>query len=339
MAKKLILIAITIAVIAGIFIARYLVAINTSAIKTTGVLYIPSNSDFQTVLDSLTKNDNLKDMALFQRAAKIERLSERVRSGRYLLTEETTYKSLARAIKRGMQSPVNLTFNNIRSLDRLAGVVSKYIDSDSVTILKALTNDSIIARYGFNANTFMGMFIPNTYQFYWTTTPEAFIERMNKEYLKFWNDERKAKLEELDMTCNEVITLASIVYEESKKNDEMPTIAGVYINRLNAGIPLQADPTVKFAIGDFSIRRVLNKHLEYESPYNTYIHGGLPPGPIAMPSIKAIDAVLNYSKHSYIYFCAKPDFSGYHNFARNLSEHNANAKKYSEFLNNAGIMR
>ena len=181
------------------------------------------------------------------------------------------------------------------------------------------------------------MFIPNTYEVWWNITPEGLTERMKKEYDNFWNEERLAKLARTRLTQKEVSTLASIICEETRMTDEMPTMAGVYINRLRRGMLLQADPTVKFAIGDFTIRRVLNRHLEVDSPYNTYKYAGLPPSPICMPSIKGIDAVLNYKESNYLYFCAKEDFSGYHNFARTLSEHNQNARRYANALNRAGI--
>ena len=177
------------------------------------------------------------------------------------------------------------------------------------------------------------MFIANYYEFYWTVKPEDMVKKMRKEYEKFWTKERDEKLSRSGLSRFEVMTLASIVYEETRKVDEMPTIAGVYINRIRKGIPLQADPTVKYAMGNFALRRILYRHLKYESPYNTYINRGLPPSPICMPSIDAIDAVLNYKEHDYIFFCARPTFDGYHNFAVTLSEHNANARAYSSELN------
>ena len=192
-------------------------------------------------------------------------------------------------------------------------------------------------KYGFKPEEMIGMFIPNTYEVWWNITPEGLTERMKKEYDNFWNEERVAKLARTRLTQKEVTTLASIICEETRMTDEMPTMAGVYINRLRRGMLLQADPTVKFAIGDFTIRRVLNRHLEVDSPYNTYKYAGLPPSPICMPSIKGIDAVLNYKESNYLYFCAKEDFSGYHNFARTLSEHNQNARRYANALNRAGI--
>jgi UPF0755 protein len=181
------------------------------------------------------------------------------------------------------------------------------------------------------------MFIPNTYEFYWNTSAEKFVEKMAEEYKNFWNEDRKAKAEKMGLTQSEVSTLASIVEQETQKNDEKARIAGVYINRINIGMPLQADPTVVFAVGDFTIKRVLNSHLRIDSPYNTYLYAGLPPGPICIPSVSSIDGVLNYEKHNYLYFCAKEDFSGYSNFASTLSQHNVNAQKYHRALRKAGI--
>ena len=202
-----------------------------------------------------------------------------------------------------------------------------------------LLHDSTAAYYGFKANTFISMFIPNTYQVYWTDSPEQILDRMKKEYDAFWTDERKQKAKNLNMTQEEVSTLASIVKGETNKMDEAPTVAGVYINRLKRGIALQADPTLVFAIGDFSIRRILNKDKNFDSPYNTYQHRGLPPGPINMPSIATLDAVLDYEDHNYLYFCAKEDFSGYHAFAKTLAEHNRNARKFQRALNRERIYR
>jgi UPF0755 protein len=235
-------------------------------------------------------------------------------------------------LKGGLQTPLNVTFNNVRTKEDLAGKVGKYLQTDSVSILQLFADTAQIKKYGFTPETFSSMFIPNTYEFFWTTTATEFADRMKKEYDRFWNDERKKKAEEIKLTPVEVITLASIVQAETAKNDELKTIAGLYINRLNRGMFLQADPTVKFAVGDFSLKRILNSHLEIDSPYNTYKNLGLPPGPINFPETSAIDAVLNFEKNKYYYMCAKEDFSGYHNFAATLAEHNRNAAKYRAAL-------
>lgn len=310
-----------------------------SAVARDGYLYVPTGADFREETDSLLKNGFLTDPARFETYAKAKGVTDRVRSGRYKLTEGMSYRALFGMLQRGEQAPVNLTFNNIRTKERLAAVVSRYIEPDSVQLLYALNDPAVAARYGFTGETFAGMFIPDTYQFYWNTSAEGFLDRMQKEYEKFWNTDREKKREAIGLTRNEVITLASIVREETIMSDEMPRVAGVYMNRLKIGMLLQADPTLKFAVGDFSIRRVLDIHKEVESPYNTYKYAGLPPGPICIPPIKAIDSVLDYESHNYYYFCAREDFSGYHNFARTLPEHNRNAALYHAALNRRGIRR
>lgn len=307
------------------------------AAGSDAVIYIPTASSYEAVLDSIESSGTLIDPSKFKRFAQSHELDRRFRPGRYQIKKGATYAGIIRRISGGMQSPVRVTFNNIRTIDRLAATLARSLEPDSLTFLSAFTNDSIIEAHGFDQATFIGMFIPNTYEFYWNTTPKKFIERMDREYKKFWSEERMTKLSDTGLTRDQAITLASIVYEETKMSDEMPRVAGVYINRLGKGMPLQADPTVKFAMGDFTLRRVLTKHLSYDSPYNTYANTGLPPGAICMPSIKAIDAVLNYERHKYIYFCARADFSGYHNFAINLADHNRNANAYTSALNKLKI--
>ena len=220
---------------------------------------------------------------------------------------------------------------------QLAQKLARQIDADSTAIMQVLTSPEVARGVGFDSVTLFSMFIPNTYEFYWTVTPEEFVQRMKREYDRFWTPGRDALRERSGLSRLEVMTLASIVYEETRKTDEMPRIAGVYVNRLRKGMPLQADPTVKYAMQDFGLRRILHKHLKYESPYNTYRNKGLPPSPICMPGIDAIDAVLNYEVHDYLFFCARATFDGYHNFARTLREHNANARAYSAELNRRKI--
>ena len=203
--------------------------------------------------------------------------------------------------------------------------------------MAVLTSPEAARKVGFDSLTLFSMFLPNTYEFYWTVGPAEFLERMRREYDRFWTPERDAKRERSGLSRLEVMTLASIVAEETRRTDEMPRIAGVYVNRLRKGIPLQADPTVKYAMQDFGLRRILYKHLKYPSPYNTYINKGLPPSPICMPSLAAIDAELDFERHDYLFFCARPTFDGYHNFARTLREHNANARAYSAELNRRNI--
>lgn len=241
--------------------------------------------------------------------------------------------------KAGRQSPVNVTFNNIRTLNDLAGKIGGQIEADSASIMSFFADKANYSGDGFTYQTVISLFIPDTYQFYWTTNAGELYERMLKEYKKFWNDERLASAAAAGMRHLEVSVLASIIDEETSMNDEKPRMAGVYLNRLRLGIPLQSDPTVKFALNNFTIRRVLKQHLKVDSPYNTYIHRGLPPGPVRCPAKNSIDAVLNAEKHDFIYFVAKSDFSGYHQFSRTLSEHNRYASEYQRELNRRKIYR
>lgn len=303
------------------------------------VVYIPTGSTFENVLDTLSKHNILKNKKSFTTVANRLGYKNNIKAGRYLIKPNTGNRKLVSMLKMGLQKPLKLTFNNIRTPQQLAGRISQQIEADSLSILALLTSDQVTTDYGFDKATIIAMCIPNTYEFYWNTSAKGFLDKMQKEYEKFWNDEREAKAFKLGLTKVQVSTLASIVEEETRFNIEKPKVAGVYINRLNKGIPLQADPTVKFAVGDFALRRILTKHLEIDSPYNTYKFRGLPPGPIRCPSISSIDAVLNAEKHSYLYFCAKADFSGYHDFAKTLTEHNRNAEAYRRALNKERIYR
>lgn len=300
----------------------------SEAVTEDSGLYVPRGTTWEVLRDSLAS-----------RVAKPARIGGdgEPRAGYYKLRKEQSYNELTRMFERGWQTPVRVTFNNQPTLAHLAGRVAQQLEADSTTLLNTLRSDSVAHSYGFDNQTFIAMFMPDTYEFYWTATPAEFIEKMNAQWEKFWTPEREAKLAKLKMTRAEASTLASIVYEETKSTAEMPTVAGVYVNRLRLGMPLQADPTVKFALPAPAPKRILRKHLDIDSPYNTYKHAGLPPGPIAMPSVAAIDAVLNYQSHSYLYFAAKPDFSGHHNFAATLAEHNRNADAYRRALDKAGI--
>ena len=266
-------------------------------------------------------------------------LDETFKPGHYVLEEGMSVIEVVRMLKLGLQTPVKVTMNNVKTPAYLAGKLARQLEADSVQLVSAFMDGELAGRLGFSSPlTMFSIFLPDTYEFYWTVTPADFVDRMYKEYKKFWaSADRDGKRGRSGLNRVEVATLASIVYEETRKTDEMPRIAGVYINRLRKGIPLQADPTIKYAMQDFGLRRILYRHLKYESPYNTYLHRGLPPSPICMPSVEAIDAVLNYEEHDYIFFCARPTFDGYHNFARNLSEHNANARAYQNELNKRKI--
>lgn len=307
--------------------------------KPSSYLYIPTGSAFDDVINIIKRDSLLIDLDSFKWLALKKNYPNHVYPGRYKLDSLMNNDKLIDKLRSGYQDPVKVIFNSIRTREQLAGRVSNQIEADSVSLVKLFYNDSLIENYGLKPETFTCIFLPNTYEFWWNTSAESFVDRMHKEYLRFWNNDRKAKAEKLNLTPEEVTTLASIVDEETYYNSEMPRVAGLYINRLRKRMHLQADPTLKFALGDFTIKRVLNVHKQIDSPYNTYKRYGLPPGPISIPSIAAIVAVLNYESHRYLYMCAKPDFSGYHNFAKTLSQHNQNARAYQSALNKERIWR
>lgn len=273
--------------------------------------------------------------------AKRINLERGIPSGAYTFNKGMSVIEVARKLKFGVDKSVRLVINNARTPEALASKIAMQIDADSVAILSALRDKSIIKELGFDsAEAMFSIFLPNTYEVYSDITPESLVWRMKRESDKFWaSDARQVKLKALGMTPYEVMTLASIVHEETNEADEMARIAGVYINRLKMGMPLQADPTLKYAVGDPTIRRVLDKHKSVESPYNTYKYLGLPPTPIAMPDMAAIEGVLNYEKHDYIYFCARAEMDGRHNFARTLKEHNKNAAEYHRALDRLKIRK
>ncbi|MEI7596204.1 MAG: endolytic transglycosylase MltG [Bacteroidota bacterium] len=300
-------------------------------------LYIPTGSDFDDVVSIIEKDNILKDIESFKWLAEKKNYIKKVKAGKYKIKNNWSNNDLIRLLRSGDQTPVKITYSNVRFLSDLAGVLSHNIEPDSIAFKNAFSNPEVFSKYGFNKQNFISMFIPNTYEFFWNTSVEDFIERINKEYKKFWNETRNEKLKKTGLTEVEVSTIASIVEMETIKVDEMPIVAGVYINRYRKGMKLEADPTLKFAVGDFTIKRVLNIHKEVNSPYNTYMYAGLPPGPICLPSVQAIEAVLNYEKHDYLFFCAKPDFSGYHSFAKTNAQHQVNAKLYWNELNKRNI--
>jgi len=297
-------------------------------------IYIPTGANFEMVMDTLVKKELLHNIMSFRFLAKLLNYTENIRAGRYLIKGDWGNLQTIRVLRTGMQTPVKLTFNNIRSMPELTEKLSKYVQPGQSEIEQILSDRETAEKYGFDTNTFICMFIPNTYEVYWTITAEELIEKMHREYKVFWSDDRKQQAASLKMTPIEAAILASIVEAETKVIDERPRVAGVYINRLRKNMRLQADPTVVFAHGDFSIKRVLNEHKQIDSPYNTYKYSGLPPGPINLPSISSIDAVLNYEQHDYLYFCAKEDFSGYHNFAQTIKEHLNYARLYQKALKN-----
>ncbi|HTI61619.1 MAG TPA: endolytic transglycosylase MltG [Mucilaginibacter sp.] len=302
-------------------------------------LYIHTGATYADVYKTIQDKGIVKDTASFNVSAHNMKYINRVKPGRYHLHAGMGNRRLINMLASGSQEPIQLSFHNLRLKEDFAGFVSKKIEPDSVSILRLLDSDQFLQQYGFTRDNVYSVFIPNTYQLYWNTTPEKFFKRMYANYEKFWTPERKQQAKEINLTPVEVSVLASVVDAEALHDDEMPTIAGLYLNRLKKGMKLESDPTVIFALHDFTIRRVLNRYLSYNSPYNTYLHTGLPPGPIMMPSVNALDAVLNYKKTDYIYMCAKEDFSGYHNFATNQADHLINARKFQQALNERNIKK
>lgn len=297
-------------------------------------LYIPTGSNFDTVVTLLQRQNLIKNIDAFKWVAKQKKYHQHIKPGRYKLSNGMNTNELVNLLKSGKQTPVKVSFHYIRNLQQLAGKIARKIEADSTTLIQIICNEEILTQRGLNNATCELLYIPNTYEFYWNTNAEDFVKRMAKEYDAFWNEDRMQKAAAIPLTPTEVGILASIVMvEQSAHKSEWKRIAGLYINRLNKGMLLQSDPTVIYAHGNWNIKRVLQKHLEIDSPYNTYKYQGLPPGPIMIPEPDVIDAVLDYEKHNYLYMCAKEDFSGYHNFAVSLTEHNRNAARYQRELN------
>ncbi|MBV6646999.1 MAG: endolytic transglycosylase MltG [Cyclobacteriaceae bacterium] len=307
--------------------------------KEDRLFAIAPGASFKDVQNALYDQGIVTDLVSFSVVAKLKDYDRLVKPGLYQLRKDMSNLEAVNLLRSGNQTPVKVTFSVARQLKELAVPLSSFFAFDSTSLASLLMSDSIASSYGFEPHTFISMFIPNTYEMYWTSSPRQVLDRMKSEYDRFWNDERKQKASSMGLTPLEVSTLASIVESETNKLDEAGRIAGVYINRLKRSIPLQADPTLVFALGDFTVRRVLDKDKRLDSPYNTYKYEGLPPGPIRLPTIAGINAVLNYESHKYIYFCAKDDFSGYHAFARTYREHLINARKFQRALNNERIFR
>lgn len=296
-------------------------------------IYIPQDASYNDVVDTLVCHNCIDDETTFNSIANLRRYTKCVKSGSYLIQPGTSYLELVHKLRAGNQDPIRITINKHRTVDQLCSFLSQKIELTYEELHSALTNDSICSQLGYTPQTIICLFPRNTYELYWDITVDELLSRFEKESDCFWTPIRTAAAEEINLSRQEIITLASIIDEETNKDDEKENIASVYLNRIRKGIPLQADPTVKFAIGDFGLKRILNKHLSYDSPYNTYMYAGLPPGPICIPSTSSIDAILQNPQTPYLYFCAREDFSGYHNFASTLSEHNRNAAKYHQALN------
>ncbi len=303
-------------------------------------LYIPTGAGYNKVLEILEEEKILKNVNDFDWVAQKMNYPNKIYPGRYILKEGMGNREIITKLRIGEQDPFNIIINNIRTKAQLIDLVESQLEADSTELVNLLNDNAYLRSKGFDKESVMAVFISDTYQFNWNTSAEQFFERALKEYQKFWSNDRKAKADALKFTPIEVTSLAAIVEEEAAKNDEMPRIAGVYVNRLRTpGWRLDADPTLKFALGDFEIKRILDVHKEVDSPYNTYRNDGLPPGPIRIPSKIALDAVLNVEDHDYMFFCAKEDFSGYHNFAKDYSTHILNAKRYQKALNERKIFK
>lgn len=328
-------------IVLGVFIGVYnFFKHNNVPISEEYYLYIHHNATYRDVLDSLQAHGCIVDSTFFNWLANRKEYPQNIKAGRYKVVPNMSINTLLNHLRSGNQDPMKVVIGKFRSKEKMAQLLSRKLDFDSADFMKALTDSSLLDTMGLTQETALALFIPNTYEVYWNITPEEFLWRMYKEKESFWNKKnRRDKAEKMNMTELEVVILASIVDEETNKNDEKPLVASVYLNRLRRGYLLQADPTVRFAINDFSIRRVLRKHLRYDNPYNTYIYNGLPPGPICIPSIASIDAVLEDKQTKYMFFCAKEDFSGYHNFAISHAEHVQNARKFQKALNERKIFK
>jgi UPF0755 protein len=306
--------------------------------KKQHVLLIYTGSSYQDVLSSLKKQHIIKNMETFEVVSKKLHYNEHVKPGRYVFSNHSGNLMLVRKLRSGNQDPVSITFNNVQNKEQLATKIAKQIEATKEEMLLEFNNQQFLDSLNLTEENFPTIFLANTYEFYWNTSAKEFINRMLKEYHKFWNEKRIAKAQALSLSPTEATILASIIQKESTKYDEYPIIAGVYINRLKIGMPLQADPTVLFGLKKLGIsKRVTNTDLKSDTPYNTYRNKGLPPGPICLPELKSIDETLNAEDHKYLYFCAKEDFSGYSNFAEDWEQHLENAKKYQKALNDRNI--
>lgn len=329
--KYTFLLLILVTGIIGIMAYNYTLGskINTEDVNGNYLL-IPSNSEFEDVVKILVDKQIIPNEEVFRKLSKkMNYIKSPMRSGRFKIEKNWSIVDLIRHLRNGKQAPVNVVVNNARLLEDVAGRTSRFFEPDSVALMSLFEDKAYLDKIGYTYETLMSVFIPDTYQLYWNTSPKKFMERMIKEHDAFWaKDNRLEKAKKLGLTPDEVYTLASIVERETLQNSEKKRMAGVYLNRLKKDMLLQADPTSVFATRDFTATRVTDYHTKFDSPYNTYMYKGLPPGPISMASKASIDAVLNAEDHNYIYFCAKGDGSGFHNFAKTLSAHNQNAVLY-----------
>lgn len=340
-AKHIITAIITIAIIAisALSYVYYLTMYPQIEIEETAYIYIDKDDTAESIIEKIQTVAGSSNIYGFRILAKHNNLDKQMRTGKYAIYNNDNMRALYHRIVSNQQTPVKVTLPSTRTVEQLVSAVCNQLMMDTLELLPFITQEAYYRRIGYTEETLPSLFLPNTYEVYWNISPEKFMIRIMKEYRVFWNESRMAKAKAIGLTPAEVATLASIVDEETNSNSEKPIVAGLYLNRLKRGMLLQADPTVKFAIGDFTRKRILNADLETDSPYNTYKYKGLPPGPIRIPTLQAIESVLNHAKHNYIYMCAKEDFSGEHNFATTLSAHNANARKYREALNKLRIKK
>ena len=329
--------------IAGVGIVLILALLATYAFiplsRSNGVeyVYIDDDDSQDSVLAKIRPIAHTAGMTGLNMLVRHSNYGDHIHSGRYAIEPGSGALAVFRRLSTGQQASMHLTLPEVRTMDRLAAVLGKKLMVDSAAIAYALHSQETCARLGYDTCTISALFVPNTYDVYWNITVDGLLERMQKEHDRFWKGDRQAKADRMKLSAVEVATLASIIDEETSNNAEKPMIAGMYLNRLKAGMPLQADPTIKFALKQFELRRIYNNLLKTDSPYNTYLYEGLPPGPIKIASIKGIDAVLNAVDHDFLYMCAKEDFSGTHNFARTYAEHLRNAARYAKALNERGI--
>ncbi|MCO4822437.1 MAG: endolytic transglycosylase MltG [Flavobacteriaceae bacterium] len=324
------------------YIYNVMLVPNTAFNNEEAFIYVSSSTTYDEVKEDLMPL--LKDIDAFDALAKRKKYTTNIKAGKYRIGKDMTNNDIINSI-RSKNIPITVAFNNQKSLEELAGRISSQIEADSTDLINAFNDESFLDSNNFSKSSSLGMYLPNSYEFFWNTSASEFRDRMLKEYNRYWNTDRLKKAKLVGLTPEEVLTLASIVHEESKQKAEQPRIAGVYVNRLRDGWPLQADPTLKFAAYQLPeykntvIKRVLNEHKEIVSPYNTYMNPGLPPGLITMPDVSAIEAVLNYEKHKYFYFAADAERLGFHKFAKSLSQHNQNARAYQRYLSQQGIKR
>jgi len=339
--KKFIIALVILVIVAlgGTVLFYYLKFFGPSVTGNEEYLYIHTGEDFDSVYKTIREKQLVKDSTTFLWAAQNMKYPNRVKPGRYRLKKGMSNRSLINMLASGSQEPVTFAFQNFRLKEQFAAFAARKLEPDSVAFIRLLDSADFVKQYGFTTDDVYVAFMPDSYEIYWNTTPEKLFKKMYTHYQEFWTKERVEKAKEINLTPVEVSILASIVDAEALKDAEMPTIAGLYLNRLKKGMKLESDPTVIFAMNDFTIQRVLNRYLSVPSPYNTYANTGLPPGPIMMPSVNAVKAVLDYKPSNYIYMCAKEDFSGSHNFADNIKDHNINANKFRQALNERNIKK